>query len=140
MLINNTSDLVQNIKDRKYHSVVITTHHKPDGDAMGSTLGLCAFLQEFIDDVVVCTPTDYAENLFWLPGNAAVIDFEVNPTLVAEKVASADLVFCLDFNRLSRINQLGELVREAKSSKVMIDHHLEPDSFSEFHLLESRSV
>jgi len=132
MLINNTSDLVQNIKDRKYHSVVITTHHKPDGDAMGSTLGLCAFLQEFIDDVVVCTPTDYAENLFWLPGNAAVIDFEVNPTLVAEKVASADLVFCLDFNRLSRINQLGELVREAKASKVMIDHHLEPDSFSEF--------
>jgi len=132
MLINNTSDLVQNIKDRKYHSVVITTHHKPDGDAMGSTLGLCAFLQEFIDDVVVCTPTDYAENLFWLPGNAAVIDFEVNPTLVAEKVASADLVFCLDFNRLSRINQLGELVRESKASKVMIDHHLEPDSFSEY--------
>jgi phosphoesterase RecJ-like protein len=132
MLINNTSDLVQNIKDRKYHSVVITTHHKPDGDAMGSTLGLCAFLQEFIDDVVVCTPTDYAENLFWLPGNAAVIDFEVNPALVAEKVASADLVFCLDFNRLSRINQLGELVRESKASKVMIDHHLEPDSFSEF--------
>jgi phosphoesterase RecJ-like protein len=67
-----------------------------------------------------------------LPGNSAVIDFEVNPTLVAEKVASADLVFCLDFNRLSRINQLGELVREAKASKVMIDHHLEPDSFSEF--------
>ena len=139
MLINNTSDLVQNIKDRKYHSVVITTHHKPDGDAMGSTLGLCAFLQEFIDDVVVCTPTDYAENLFWLPGNAAVIDFEVNPTLVAEKVASADLVFCLDFNRLSRINQLGELVRESKASKVMIDHHLEPEGFEDFTFWDVRA-
>ncbi len=99
---------------------------------MGSTLGLCAFLREFIDDVVVCTPTDYAENLFWLPGNAEVIDFEVNPMLVAEKVAAAELVFCLDFNRLSRINQLGDLVRESKASKVMIDHHLEPESFSEF--------
>ena len=132
MLINNTSALVQNIKDRKLTSVVITTHHKPDGDAMGSTLGLCAFLKHFVSDVVVCTPTDYAENLFWLPGNADVLDFEAVPDLVAQKVALADAVFCLDFNRLSRINQLGDLVRESKAVKVMMDHHLEPEEFADF--------
>lgn len=93
MLINNTSALVQNIKDRKLTSVVITTHHKPDGDAMGSTLGLCAFLKHFVTDVVVCTPTDYSENLFWLPGNADVLDFEAVPDLVAQKVAQAMLFF-----------------------------------------------
>ena len=132
MLINNTSALVQNIKDRKLTSVVITTHHKPDGDAMGSTLGLCAFLKHFVSDVVVCTPTDYSENLFWLPGNADVLDFEAVPDLVAQKVALADAVFCLDFNRLSRINQLGDLVRESKGVKVMMDHHLEPEEFADF--------
>ncbi len=132
MLINNTSALVQNIKDRKLTSVVITTHHKPDGDAMGSTLGLCAFLKHFVTDVVVCTPTDYSENLFWLPGNADVLDFEAVPDLVAQKVAQADAVFCLDFNRLSRINQLGDLVRESKAVKVMMDHHLEPEEFADF--------
>ena len=132
MLINNTSSLVQNIKDRKYRSAFITTHHKPDGDAMGSTLGLYAFLKEFIADVVVCTPTDYAENLFWLPGHEHVVDFEQAPNQAIEKLAAADLVFCLDFNRLSRINQLGELVKESNASKVMIDHHLEPDNFSDF--------
>ena len=132
MLINNTSALVQKIKDRKLTSVVITTHHKPDGDAMGSTLGLCAFLKHFVSDVVVCTPTDYSENLFWLPGNADVLDFEAVPDLVAQKVALADAVFCLDFNRLSRINQLGDLVRESKGVKVMMDHHLDPEEFADF--------
>ncbi|MFM2255875.1 MAG: hypothetical protein RLZZ47_1364, partial [Bacteroidota bacterium] len=132
MLINNTSALVQKIKDRKLTSVVITTHHKPDGDAMGSTLGLCAFLKHFVSDVVVCTPTDYSENLFWLPGNEDVLDFEAVPDLVAQKVALADAVFCLDFNRLSRINQLGDLVRESKAVKVMMDHHLEPEEFADF--------
>lgn len=132
MLINNTFQLVQDIKDRKVNSVVITTHHKPDGDAMGSTLGLCAFLKGFVENVVVCTPTDYSDNLSWLPGNADVLDFETDQDQVAQKVAAADVVFCLDFNRLSRINQLGDLVRESKASKVMIDHHLEPEEFSEY--------
>lgn len=99
---------------------------------MGSTLGLCAFLKHFVTDVVVCTPTDYSENLFWLPGNADVLDFEAVPDLVAQKVAQADAVFCLDFNRLSRINQLGDLVRESKAVKVMMDHHLEPEEFADF--------
>lgn len=109
MLINTTAPLVQQLNERKIHSIVITTHHKPDGDAMGSTLGLWGFLREFVEDVVVCTPTDYAENLFWLPGNETVLDFEKDPELVANKVANADVIFCLDFNRLSRINQLGDL-------------------------------
>ena len=132
MLINDTAPLVQLLNERKIHSVVITTHHKPDGDAMGSTLGLWGFLREFVEDVVVCTPTDYAENLFWLPGNEHVLDFEKVPAQVAEKVAQADVVFCLDFNRLSRINQLGDLVRDSKAIKVMMDHHLEPESFSTY--------
>lgn len=124
--------MVLDLINKKFDSVVITTHHKPDGDAMGSTLGLCAFLKNFVSDVVVCAPTDYSENLFWLPGNSEVLNFEENHNAVASKVASADLIFCLDFNRLSRINQLGDLVGESKASKVMIDHHLEPESFAEY--------
>ncbi|MFN5383061.1 MAG: DHH family phosphoesterase [Bacteroidota bacterium] len=132
MLINTTAPLVQQLNERKIHSIVITTHHKPDGDAMGSTLGLWGFLREFVEDVVVCTPTDYAENLFWLPGNETVLDFEKDPELVANKVANADVIFCLDFNRLSRINHLGDLVRVARAEKVMMDHHLEPEEFAQY--------
>jgi phosphoesterase RecJ-like protein len=132
MLINNTSSLVQSLNERKIQKVVITTHHKPDGDAMGSTLGLWGFLREFVEDVVVCTPTDYSENLFWLPGNEWVLDFEKEAQKVAEKVVAADLIFCLDFNRLSRINQLGDLVRAASAQKVMMDHHLEPEEFADY--------
>lgn len=68
MLTDSTAALVANIEAGLYKNVVITTHHKPDGDAMGSSLGLCGFLRTKIDKVSVVTPTDYSENLFWLPG------------------------------------------------------------------------
>lgn len=132
MLIDNTSSFVADIKAGKITKVVITTHHKPDGDAMGSTLGLYHFLRAFISDVVVCVPTDYSENLFWLPANDTVVNFEKTPEVVSALVSEADVIFCLDFNRLSRINNLGLLVDESNAIKIMIDHHLEPDTFSKY--------
>ncbi len=111
--------------------IVITTHHKPDGDAMGSTLGLYHFLKSFGHEVVVITPTDYPSFLHWLPGNDLVVDFEKLPTVSIKHVNEADFIFCLDFNALSRINELGEHVAQAKGLKVKIDHHLLPDGFED---------
>ncbi len=132
MLTNNTEELVHGIQNGKYKSAIITTHHKPDGDAMGSSLGLYHFLKKFVSHVQVVTPTDYAENLFWLPGNSTVLDWEKDQTQGEELLKNADLIFCLDFNRLSRINYMGEVVRQTSAQKVMIDHHLEPEEFSDF--------
>ncbi|WP_442794792.1 DHH family phosphoesterase [Pelobium manganitolerans] len=112
--------------------IVITTHHKPDGDAMGSSLGLYNYLIQKGHHVKVISPTDYPYFLQWLPNNPEVI---IYTDAVAESqalVADADLIFCLDFNTLSRINELGEEVRKAKAIKVMIDHHLEPEGFDDF--------
>ncbi len=132
MLTDSTAALVANIEAGLYKNVVITTHHKPDGDAMGSSLGLWAFLRNKVEKVTVITPTDYSENLFWLPGNAEVVEWERNETEAKTLVESADLIFCLDFNRLSRINQMGELIAQLTCDKVMIDHHLEPEGFEKF--------
>ncbi len=112
--------------------IVITTHHKPDGDAMGSSLGLYHFLCSMGHEVHVVTPTDYPYFLHWMPGHEEVIDFLVDPTRAALLVEQADWIFCLDFNTLSRINELGELVRASKAKKAMIDHHLEPEGFEDF--------
>jgi bifunctional oligoribonuclease and PAP phosphatase NrnA len=112
--------------------IVITTHHKPDGDAMGSSLGLYNYLIQQGHHTRVITPTDYPDFLAWMPGNGEVIIYTDNTDLSAKLVAEAEIIFCLDFNTLSRINELGELVRASTAVKVMIDHHLEPEDFDDF--------
>lgn len=113
--------------------VVITTHHKPDADALGSSLGLSAFLKKKGHSVTVITPTDYPKFLHWMKGNDEVIVFnEGNEQKSAELVKEATAIFCLDFSNLHRINDLGELVREASATKVLIDHHQEPEDFADF--------
>ncbi|HEK20843.1 MULTISPECIES: DHH family phosphoesterase [unclassified Mucilaginibacter] len=112
--------------------IVITTHHKPDGDAMGSSLGLYNYLIQQGHHTHVITPTDYPDFLSWMPGNGEVIIYTANQELSARLVAEAEMVFCLDFNSLSRINELGEEVRKSSAYKVMIDHHLEPEDFDDY--------
>jgi phosphoesterase RecJ-like protein len=112
--------------------IVITTHHKPDGDAMGSSLGLYHYLIQLGHHTKVITPTDYPEFLSWLPGNEDVIIYTEALQQSAKLIAEADLIFCLDFNSLARINEMGELVRESSAYKVMIDHHLEPEDFDDY--------
>lgn len=112
--------------------IVITTHHKPDGDALGSSLGLYHYLCQKQHQVQVIAPTDYPYFLQWLPGNEDVIIFTEQKEKSAELVKQADLIFCLDFNALSRINDLGEIVKVSAAKKIMIDHHLDPENFDDF--------
>jgi phosphoesterase RecJ-like protein len=110
--------------------IVITTHHKPDGDAMGSSLGLYNYLIQQGHFVKVIAPTDYPGYLNWMPGNDGVIVYAESLKEAAGFIAGAKIIFCLDFNALSRINEMGELVKKSSAVKVMIDHHLEPEDFA----------
>ncbi len=114
--------------------VVITTHYKPDADALGSSLGLAEFLRKKKHNVSVITPSDYPDFLSWMKGNDKVINYEANGNQEksAKLIEKADIIFCLDFNNLSRINSLGEKVQAASAIKVLIDHHLEPDNFADY--------
>src|SRR5437868_6468411 len=112
--------------------IVITTHHKPDGDAMGSSLGLYNYLIQLGHHAKVITPTDYPDYFNWMPGNGDVIVYTENSEESAALIASAKIIFCLDFNALGRINEMGELVRLSSAVKIMIDHHLEPEDFDDY--------
>ena len=108
-------------------NIVITTHRGPDGDAMGSSLGLCNLLVQLGHTVTVITPNEYANFLHWLPGNDAVIIYEGNEEKADEITANADLIFLLDFSHLSRIATFTDAVKKSKATKIMIDHHQDPD-------------
>lgn len=106
--------------------VVITTHQKPDGDAMGSSLGLMHYLQRFGHQVLVISPTNWAGFLNWMPGVDQVIDFETKTKQADEAIATADWIFCLDFNHLSRVKRMETALAASPAVKVLIDHHQEP--------------
>ena len=112
--------------------VVITTHQKPDGDAMGSSLGLYHFLIQLGHQVTVVSPTNWADFLKWMPDADKVIDFEKEQHKAKEIIAAATVIFCLDFNTLSRIKHLEPSISNASAIKVLIDHHQQPqeDAFA----------
>ncbi|MFN8354084.1 MAG: bifunctional oligoribonuclease/PAP phosphatase NrnA [Spirosomataceae bacterium] len=113
--------------------VVITTHHKPDADALGSSLGLAGYLQKKNHIVKVITPSDYPKFLNWMSGNEDVIEYsDKTKATIEELIQEAELIFCLDFNALSRIHEMGDMVKNAPAAKVMIDHHLKPEDFADF--------
>ena len=108
--------------------VVITTHQKPDADAMGSSLALYHFLNQFGHQVTVVSPTNWATFLNWMPGCRTVLDFESPNEKANIAIAEADWIFCLDFNVLSRTKRMEEKLMAATAKRILIDHHREPQT------------
>jgi phosphoesterase RecJ-like protein len=122
--------------------VVITTHHKPDADALGSSLALQIYLQKKGHQVQIVTPSDYPPFLNWMPGQPSVLAYDKNKPFehLKQCFLDADLIFCLDFNSLGRIFDLGSWINESQGIKIMIDHHLQPDDFAQFKVWDSRAA
>ncbi len=115
---------------QKAEKIVITSHRSPDGDSIGSSLGLYRFIQALGKTAEICHPDPCPKFVDWAKGDAIIIDFEENENEVVEKMNTADLIFCLDYNGANRLgNAMGEVLEACKGTKVMIDHHLNPDDF-----------
>jgi phosphoesterase RecJ-like protein len=102
---------------------------------------LAGYLKKKGHAVQVITPSDYPEFLHWMPGNEGVLIYDkTKETQIATSIAEADLIFCLDFSALNRIQDLTEFVRSSTAKKVLIDHHLEPEKFAEFDFWDDRAA
>ena len=106
--------------------IFITTHHKPDGDAIGSMLGLAHYLTKKGHKVTPVSPGEIPDFLAWMPGVAGMLNYEEQPKESLEALTNADLVFCLDFNDFNRTKHLEQALAAATQPKVLIDHHLFP--------------
>jgi phosphoesterase RecJ-like protein len=107
--------------------IAITMHQKPDADAMGSTLGLYHFLVQFGHEVQVISPTNWARWVDWMPGADQVLDYELSRAKADAYLEQCQWLFCLDFNHLGRTKSLGQKLQQIDCTKILIDHHQEPD-------------
>ena len=114
----------------KEKKIIITTHTNPDGDAIGSSLGLYHFLKKTNHNVNVVTPNRHPEFLNWVPGCDDIIIYEENKELGKKLIDNCDLLFTLDFNNLNRCGLVGENINLKKHKIVMIDHHQSPSDYS----------
>ncbi len=110
--------------------VVITTHQKPDADAMGSSLALRHLLEGMGHQVTVISPTNWAGWVNWMPGAKEVLDYEADRPRAQAVLDAAEWLFCLDFNIFHRTRNLETPLRNMQCVKVLIDHHQEPDEAS----------
>lgn len=117
----------------KAKNISIVTHWSPDGDAMGSSLGLYHFLKSKGKNVKVIVPNDYPQFLYWLPGNASVLNHQKHTKKVDDFIKKSDMVFTLDFNSFKRIEELGKVVEQSNAIKVLIDHHQQPDQYAQLY-------
>ena len=109
--------------------IVIVSHVSPDGDAIGSSLGLYHFLTSQEKTVNVVVPNAFPEFLHWMPGAKEVIVYDKYKEYADKLINEADVLCCLDFNVLSRIDNMEEVVRNTPARKMMVDHHLYPGDF-----------
>lgn len=111
--------------------VVIVTHKNPDGDAIGSSLALAAVLKKLMHTVTVVLPNDFPPLFNFLPGIDDVVIGEMNPAEAVSAFEKAEIIFCLDFNALDRIDRFGLDVMASKAVKILIDHHIDPEPFAD---------
>ena len=108
-------------------TIVLCCHQNPDGDALGAMLGWGAVLQQMGKEPLMVAPDQYPDYLQWLPNTEKVVRYDKRKDFVDTVLKIADLVFCLDFNSLSRTDEMEEALKNTPAKRVLIDHHPQPD-------------
>ena len=116
---------------RSASSIVLTCHVRPDGDAVGSTLGWAHLLKSLGKSATVVVPDNAPRSLAFLPGFDRMAVFTRHEEYCEKLFSEADLVICCDFNQPSRLDRMESLLDRASCPKVLIDHHVEPSPFAD---------
>ena len=125
-LVNESNELIV-----RANKVAIITHMSPDGDAIGSALGLYHFLYSLNKEAIVIVPNRYASFFDWMPAISQILIYDETKEQVDQLLPSCDLMILTDFNAISRIDKLKEVVEQFKEKKILIDHHRNPENIAD---------
>ena len=111
--------------------IIITAHKSPDGDSIGSSLGLYHFIKKLGKEVVICHPDPAPDYLLFLEGVETIKTMATENLEIEELFEKSDLIFCLDYNATDRVGEgMQHLLEKSEAKKIMIDHHLNPQDFA----------
>lgn len=111
--------------------VAIVCHMGPDGDALGSSLFMWHLLRAMGKSATVIVPDAYPANLDFMPGAREILVAGAHADAAARKLAAADVVFCLDFNELSRIDRMAPMLEASAAKRILVDHHTFPSEMAQ---------
>ncbi len=126
MQLSRVKELIDNSRE-----IVVICHVAPDGDAIGSSLAMQRVLHKLGKQARVVTPDMPPRILNFLPGIHDIVIATQRPELATELLGAADLIICLDFNAIKRVDRLAEPLGSSSARKVLIDHHLDPEMFAD---------
>ncbi|MBA6155492.1 DHH family phosphoesterase [Tenacibaculum sp. S7007] len=128
MILKHFKELQEFLSQPK--NIVIIGHRNPDGDAVGSTLGLKHYFDKKGHTTQVLMPNEYPDFLHWIPGSDTVKRFDRQNTQSIKALAKSDIVFLLDFNALHRVGtDVQNTLEKYENDFALIDHHQQPDDF-----------
>lgn len=110
--------------------IAIVGHKNPDGDAIGSCLGLSFFLKSLGHNPTTVMPNDFPDFLKWLPGCEEIVIYEKDVEKASREIKNSDIIFTLDFNSLDRVGELDTVLKGSTAKFVMIDHHQQPADYA----------
>jgi len=113
-------------------NVAIVSHRNPDGDAIGSALAMRFYLEQYGHKVHVLFPSDYPEEFETLPGAGDSLIWDISTEECKQVLQKKELFVLLDFNAWSRIDRMGEYMRQLQAKVLLIDHHLYPEPIADF--------
>ena len=121
------------------NTVLVVCHKSPDGDAIGSSLGWAEYMRFRGKDVTVIVPDQYPDFLMWMPNTDKIVRYDKHREKCDMLFRIADLVFCLDFNAPSRVDEMADALVSSPAKKVLIDHHLKPDVSADLMVSEQQA-
>lgn len=129
------TDYLTRILEAKNNHIAIVSHVNPDGDAVGSTMGLYHFLKKDLQkNVDVILPGNFPSFLGWIPGSEKIIIADKEMDKAFQSLEKADIIFCLDFNDTERTGVLSQPLQKAAADKFLIDHHPNPNYEFSYHI------
>jgi phosphoesterase RecJ-like protein len=126
--IMNEDQLVQmNQLISNANNILITCHKSPDGDAIGATLAWAEYLTSIGKEPTMIVPDQFPDFLTWLPNSQKIVRYDKHREKCDMLFKIADLIFCLDYNTPSRVDEMEQSLVSSPASRVLIDHHLKPE-------------
>jgi bifunctional oligoribonuclease and PAP phosphatase NrnA len=112
-------------------NILIICHINPDGDSVGAQLALYHYFKSKGKNVSLLAPNNLQEFLKWMDGAELINIFIKDRKKGRMLIERADLIIMLDFNQADRLGEAENLVIASSAKKVIIDHHLNPEDFTD---------